>query len=163
MAKVQDIGLSQLVRLNKILRPTLRRRLQITVKGDDDPSTSFASDRQTVKNVKGNTFELHVKAGGQNPWKSRKGQDGASAGVRYELDDKLDGSTRWAVGREGTQAQAPRSFWVHDNMGTRISRKRSPRRRRRGRRRNCTEHAVLAAAMCRAAGCGRTASACLRG
>ena len=36
---------------------------RVTVKDDDDPTTTLAQDaRQTIKNAKGDTFELHIKA-----------------------------------------------------------------------------------------------------
>src|SRR5262245_2257376 len=63
-----DLGFNQLVRLrNRINFPheTTAATYRITVRDDKDVATTFARDeRQQVKNVQGNSFEMHVKAGG---------------------------------------------------------------------------------------------------
>jgi len=67
IATLTDIGINQYVRLKKrIPRPYETREAvyRITVNNDDDPGSTFSRDeRQQVKNVKGNSFELHVHAG----------------------------------------------------------------------------------------------------
>lgn len=59
-----DIGLNSLIRLNQAIpNPTGVPGVvyRITVQ-DDDPATTFAQDaRQTIRNVNGKSFELHVK------------------------------------------------------------------------------------------------------
>src|SRR5262249_7620906 len=66
VATLTDIGISQLLKLNKRIpnpHQTTSAVFRITYKGDDDPVTTFSrDDRQEVKNVKGNTFEIHVRA-----------------------------------------------------------------------------------------------------
>ena len=58
--RTTDIGLKSLVPLNRtIARPYETRSVvyRVTVKGDDEPATTFARDeRQTIENVRGNTF-----------------------------------------------------------------------------------------------------------
>jgi transglutaminase-like putative cysteine protease len=64
--KSSDPLIKSLVRLNRsISRPDATRSVvyRITVKDDDDPASTFAQDdRQTIKDIKGSTFELHVRA-----------------------------------------------------------------------------------------------------
>lgn len=61
-----DIGQNSLIRINRAIDTPNQTRsavYRITVKGDDDPATTFAQDsRQECRNVKGNTFELYVRA-----------------------------------------------------------------------------------------------------
>jgi hypothetical protein len=163
-AKVQDIGLSQLVRLNKkINRPydVESAVYKITLKGDDDPSSASAQDdRQTVKNLKGNTFELHVKA----PRKLKAVEEPAPAKDEFlkacyflNSDDKLvKQHATAAVGNEKDPLRKALRIekWVHDNMTNKnfteaFATASQVARTKEG---DCTEHAVLAAAMCRAAG-----------
>lgn len=164
VAKVQDIGLSQLVRLNKkILRPyDLENAVyKITIKGDEDPSSAFTQDdRQSVKNLKGNTFELHVRA----PRKLKAvekpeavSDDFLKACYFLNSDDKL--VKQHAVAAVGTEKDPLRKAlkierWVHDNMTNKnfteaFATASQVACTKEG---DCTEHAVLAAAMCRAAG-----------
>ena len=66
IAQLTDISINQLVRLkNRILQPyeTSAAVYRITIRNDENVATTFSrDDRQQVKNVQGNTFELHVKA-----------------------------------------------------------------------------------------------------
>src|SRR5262249_53838449 len=68
IATLTDIGVGQYVRLKKrITRPydTREAVYRITIKNDEDPGTTFSRDaRQQVKNVRGQSFELYVKADG---------------------------------------------------------------------------------------------------
>lgn len=61
-----DLGLKTIVPLNRPIRnphETKRVVYRITIKDDENPRTAFAADeRQQIKNVQGNTFELHVQA-----------------------------------------------------------------------------------------------------
>lgn len=63
-AKLPDIG--QLLALNRRIPDPLRTDTvvyRITLPDDEDPKTAFATDaRQEVKNVKGKTIDLHVKS-----------------------------------------------------------------------------------------------------
>ncbi|MGE3807720.1 MAG: hypothetical protein AB7K24_23910, partial [Gemmataceae bacterium] len=108
IAQIKDIGISQLIKLNRrIERPYDTRNVtyHITIKGDDDPKTAFASDgRQTIKNVKGNQFDLRVEAT-RGP---RKLDNPGAAPAEYlksnsyiNSDDELvQKHARAAVGRE---------------------------------------------------------------
>src|SRR5688572_1902763 len=65
-APTLDVGISHYVRLKqRIVRPhdTKAAVYRISVKGEEDVASAFARDsRQDVKNVKGSTLELHVRA-----------------------------------------------------------------------------------------------------
>ena len=64
-ALMADLGLKSLVPLNRAIeRPHAVNEIvyRITVKDDDDPTTTFTRDaRQKVENVNGNTFDLRVR------------------------------------------------------------------------------------------------------
>jgi transglutaminase-like putative cysteine protease len=163
VARVTDIGYTQLISLNKrIANPyeTKGAVYRITVKGDDEPATTFARDgRQEVKNVRGNTFELHVRA---NP----KGEDGDGSEVGDEFrqscyfinseDPLVQQHARDAVGKEQDPLKRARRIekWVHQHMVNKnfteaFATSDHVAKTMEG---DCTEHAVLAAAMCRAVG-----------
>jgi transglutaminase-like putative cysteine protease len=61
-----DIGQTSLIRINRAIDAPNQTRsavYRITVKGEDDPASTFAQDsRQECRNIKGNTFELYVHA-----------------------------------------------------------------------------------------------------
>ena len=61
-----DLGLKTLIPLNRAIdKPNQTQSVlyRITVKGDDSPAKAFAEDsRQVAHNVRGDTFELHVRA-----------------------------------------------------------------------------------------------------
>src|SRR5205807_6511957 len=63
-ARTPDIGIKTLVPLNRtIARPHFTRSAvyRVTLRGDPDPGTAFADDpHQAVRNLRGDTFELHV-------------------------------------------------------------------------------------------------------
>jgi hypothetical protein len=162
-ALMPDLGLNNLITLNKAIdRPhdSLEVVYRVTVSDDDDPATVFARDfRQDVRNVKGNTFELRVTAR-RDPvlmefpkkptdefLKSNYFLDSDDAGVR-------EAATK-AVGREvDPWLKAKRiEKWVHDNMkGSGSVGFATASQVCRDLRGDCRQHAVLAAAMCRAAG-----------
>src|SRR5205807_5536850 len=66
VATVTDIGIGQLLRLNRRIANPYEARAalyRITYTGEGDPATTFSRvGRQQVKNVQGNTFEMHVRA-----------------------------------------------------------------------------------------------------
>ena len=162
MAQMTDIA--QLIPINRrIAQPydTDRAVYRITIKGDDHPATTFASDdRQQIKNVKGNTFELHVR-GIRAP---RLVEDAAPVGEEYlkgsyfinNEDAKVKEHARRAVGNEKDPWKQARLIekWVHRNMENKnfteaFATADHVARTLEG---DCTEHAVLAAAMCKAVG-----------
>lgn len=164
VAQIQDIGIGQLIRLNaRIPKPydTASAVYRITVKGDEDAASSFARDgRQDVKNAKGSTFELHVRAqrGPKAIDNNSKVKDEYLQSNLYITSDdaKVKAHAAAAVGRETDPwRKAVRiERWVHDNMQNKnfteaFATADHVARTLEG---DCTEHAVLASAMCRAAG-----------
>jgi hypothetical protein len=164
VAQVQDIGLSQLVRLNqKILKPYDAESAvyRITIKGDDEAATAFAQDdRQKVIKGKGDTFELRVTA----RRKPHSVKEPAKVKDEYlepcyflNSEDKL--VKQHAAEATGKETDAWRKAlkierWVHDNMQNKnfteaFATASQVAKTLEG---DCTEHAVLAAAMCRAVG-----------
>jgi hypothetical protein len=162
-ALMPDLGLNNLIALNKAIdRPHDSQEIlyRVTVSDDDDPATVFARDeRQVVRNVKGNTFELRVtarrdpalidfpKKPGDEFLKSNYFLDSDDAGVRE--------AAAKAVGREvDPWLKAKRiEKWVHDNMkGSGAVGFATASQVCRDLQGDCRQHAMLAAAMCRAAG-----------
>jgi transglutaminase-like putative cysteine protease len=134
---------------------------RVSVKDDDDPTTALAQDaRQDIKNVKGATFELHVKAV-RAPVKVEKPD--AQAPEEYlkscfflpSDDARVKALAQTAVGRETDPLKKARLIerWVFDNMendnqvpfvsADQIA---------RSLKGDCRQHALLTAAMCRTAG-----------
>ena len=85
IAQLPDLGMNQLIRLKGPIPDAHRSTAavyRVTVRGDDNVATTFSHDaRQQVKNVRGNSFELHVRASGKPtaPGKAAKDADAASA------------------------------------------------------------------------------------
>jgi transglutaminase-like putative cysteine protease len=164
VARVTDIGFTQLISLNRrIPNPynTQSAVYRITVKGDDDPGTTFASDgRQEVKNVHGSTFDLHVRA---NP-KAESSNTAPKADSEFlqscyfinSADALVQKDARAAVGRESEPWEKAKRIerWVNTHMVNKnfteaFATSDHVAKTLEG---DCTEHAVLAAAMCRAVG-----------
>jgi hypothetical protein len=164
VAEIKDIGKSQLVRLNRRIPhayDTTRAVYRITLEGDTDAASAFAQDaRQTVKNVRGNSFELHVRAV-RDP---RPADDAGTVGAEYlescyfinSADAEVRRLATLAVGGETDPWRKARRIerWVRTNMTntTFTEAFATADRVARSRAGDCTEHAVLAAALCRAAG-----------
>jgi transglutaminase-like putative cysteine protease len=159
-----NIGVSQLIRLNRrIPRPydTETAVYRIAIKGDTDPGTTFAQDdRQQVTSVLGNTFELRVKARRGPERTARPGEVGPeflqSCYFINSDDAKVRELARRAVGPETDPWEKAKRIekWVHlhmdkKNFSEAFATADHVARTLEG---DCTEHAVLAAAMCRAAG-----------
>jgi hypothetical protein len=162
-APLLNIGVSQMIPVNRrILRPydTEAAVYRITIKGDDDPATTFARDaRQVVQNVKADSFELHIKT-------IRRPVSAALAAAAPEYlkssyfincaDPRVRELALRAVATE-TDAwhKALRiEKWVHDqltrkNLTDAIVPSERVARTLQG---DCKEHAILTAAMCRAVG-----------
>jgi transglutaminase-like putative cysteine protease len=164
VARLTDIGIKQLVPLGKrIPRPYDARAAvyRITISGDDDPASTFSRDnRQRVKNVNGNTFELHVRASAA----PENGDDvDKSAGAEFIkssyfincADQRVKQLARKAVGDETDPWNKALRIerWVHGHMTVvndeAMATADHVARTMRG---DCTEHAMLTAAMCRAEG-----------
>jgi hypothetical protein len=162
-ALMADFGLSSRIRLNRAIEhpnKTPEIVYRITVKDDDDPTTIFARDRrQKVENVHGNTFDLRVRA-------IRAPGEAESAGKAK--DEFLKSSYFLDSGNERVREQAARSVgdeadpwrkaqrierWVHEHMNGGTDVNFAPASQvLRDLRGDCRQHAMLMAALCRAAG-----------
>jgi transglutaminase-like putative cysteine protease len=163
-AQLPNIGTSNLIAIGSPIRQPYDAEAatyRITIKGEDSPTTAFAQDdRQQVKNVKGRSFELQVRAR-HEPIPGLPVKDVAPEFLKscYYIksdDAKVREFARQAVGQEGDPwRQAQRiERWVHQHMGKdngsdAFATADHVARTLRG---DCTEYAMLAAAMCRAAG-----------
>jgi hypothetical protein len=160
-AKMIDIGLKTLVPLNKtIARPHETRTAvyRITLKNDPEPGTAFASDaHQEVKNLKGNTFELHVHP--VRPTAKKSDADPPAAEFLESChfinsdDARVKEFAQKAAGDEkDTWKKAQRlEKWVKQNMRVDNTVSLAPAgqvaRELRG---DCRQYALLTAALCRA-------------
>lgn len=163
LAKVPNIGTGHYLGLNRrILRPheTNGAVFRITVKGDDDPGTAFARDeRQQVRNVKGNTFELHVRSSRGLKALTKAEDPGAefteSSYFITSADPRVRMYARQAAGKETDPWRKALRIerWVNDHMTVRSDEAFATAdhvaRTLQG---DCTEFAMLTAAMCRAEG-----------
>ena len=161
--ELTDISTGQLVRLkNRILNPydTTAAVYRLTIRDDDNVATTFSRDaRQQVKNVRGNTFELNVKASkGLNGEASQNEPAAEFLQSSYFInssDTKVIELARKAVGAETDPWKKALAVerWVHANMKVTPDEALAPAdhvaRTLEG---DCTEYSMLAAAMCRAVG-----------
>ncbi len=163
-ARMTDVGERTLVPLNRAVpQPQSTNTLvyRITVRDDDDPTSAVAQDaRQQIKNVKGNTFELHVRAirspqKVDDPDKEAKDDYLKSCTYLNSDDARVREAAREAVGEETDPLKKARRVerWVHGHLrvdnGIEFVPAGEVARLRAG---DCRQHAVLTAAMCRAAG-----------
>src|SRR5262249_1627282 len=133
---------------------------RITVKGDPDPASAFVLDgRQESRNVKGSTFDLHVRAKRLPPADG----NGEKANAQFvqtcpwiDSDDaKIQTYARQAVGRTTDPWRKAQLIeqWVHKQMQVRFDEPFAPAseaaKRLRG---DCRQYCLLTTAMCRAAG-----------
>src|SRR5262249_44195319 len=129
--------------------------------GDDEPTKAFAQDaRQQVRNAKGKSFELHVKAIRKpEPMKDPKPAADEFLTSNYFIncdDAKVKELARKAVGLETDPWKKSLLIekWVNANMKIQnfseaMATADHVARTLEG---DCTEYAMLAAAMCRAVG-----------
>jgi transglutaminase-like putative cysteine protease len=160
-ALLPDLGLNTIVAVKKVIDHPYDTRLadyRVRVTDVDDPASAFArDDRQQVSAVRGNTFDLHVRAepdrGGHQPQPNKKYLqssyflDSADPAVRLQAGVLTEGlSDPWR------KAQAIER-WVHEQMrpsnAIGFATASQVLRERRG---DCRQHAMLTAALCRAAG-----------
>lgn len=158
-----DLGYHQRIRLkNRILdaHGTSAARYRIAIRNDDSAATAFSrDDRQQVKNVQGNTFELHVKnlpAGvGVGSGDAPAAEFLQSSYFITSADPKVKELARKAVGDEADAWKKARQIerWVHDHMRyTNYEAMATADHVARTLEGDCTEYAMLTAAMCRAEG-----------
>ncbi|HYV37677.1 MAG TPA: transglutaminase-like domain-containing protein [Gemmataceae bacterium] len=162
-ATLTDIGFTQLIRLNQaILRPYDSSTVlyRITVKGDEDAAKAFSQDdRQKVLKAKGQTFEMQIQAI-KNPVKKAVGvQPGAeftqSSYFITSDDARVKDHARKAVGKEKDPWKKALAIEKYVNKVMRVTNVEvmAPAdhvaKTLEG---DCTEFAMLMAAMCRAEG-----------
>ncbi len=160
-ADLTDVGISQLVPLKKgISNPyeTREATYQIKIQGDDDPGSTFMEDsRQTVKNVQGQSFELHVQVSEENSSSEEAaGEEFLQSSYFINCKDfRVAKLARTAVGAEKDPWQKALRIekWVNRNMKGRnheaLATSDHIAQTLEG---DCTEYAMLMAAMCRAEG-----------
>jgi hypothetical protein len=162
-AQLTDIGLSQLIRLKQPIANPYETTLgvyRIVIRDDADPGSAFAHDgRQQVKNVKGGTFELHVEGGRGKPAALAPKMPGAeftqSSYFINSADGRVQERARNAVGPEQDPWRRALRIerWVHNNMtATNDEALATADHVAKTLRGDCTEYAMLTAAMCRAEG-----------
>jgi len=158
-----DLGLTTLIPLQQSIdRPEEARAVvyRVTLKGDDDPGTTFARDaRQEVRNVKDGSFELVVRPVRQPVAVAEPGKsDPKYLESSYFLDcasKKVRSLAARIVGRESDLWKKARLVerWVHENMkpsnAVGFATASQIARDLRG---DCRQHAMLTAALCRAVG-----------
>jgi transglutaminase-like putative cysteine protease len=163
-AKITDIGLTQMLLLNRRL-PRMESMTsvvyKITMPGDKEPAKAFAEDnRQQAKNAQGKSFELHIRAL-RKPESVKDPQPAPPEYLKSNYfinsdDARVQELTRKAVGEEKDPWKKAQRIekWVHDNMKIKnfteaMATADQVARTLQG---DCTEHAMLMAAMSRAAG-----------
>jgi hypothetical protein len=164
-AKLTDIGVTQSIFLNRrIPRPHDVDAIvyRIALPGDDEPATAFAQDaRQEIKGIKDKQLELHVQAVRaprpvEKPDAKAPDEFLKSNYFINSADARVQELARKAVGKESDpwkQAQLIER-WVHTNMkamnfSEAMATADHVARSLEG---DCTEFAMLMAAMCRAVG-----------
>jgi hypothetical protein len=164
-ATAVDVGLAQMVKLNRAIPRPLEAReviFRARLKGVEDGAKAFATDdRQEIRNVKDDQFEIVVR-GLRRPAPAGKGgeappQEYLKSNHFIRSDNpQVQALAKKAVGTETDPwAKAVRiERWVHQNLKNKnfteaFATADQVARTLEG---DCTEHAVLAAAMCRAVG-----------
>jgi transglutaminase-like putative cysteine protease len=164
VAQLTDIGLTQLVKLKQpIAKPyqTTSAVYRVQIDDDADPATAFAQDgRQQVKKVQGKTFELHVQGGAgappNNPPAKAPGAEYTESSYFITSADKtVRDLARQAVGGDTDPWRKALRIerWVHDHMtSTNDQALATADHVAKTLQGDCTEYAMLTAAMCRAEG-----------
>jgi hypothetical protein len=162
VATLTDIGIGQLLPLNRrIERPYETKAVlyRVTFRGEGNPATTFSRDsRQEIRNVQDGTFDLYVRASGKpTPQPEKKvGDEFTQSSYFINCDDALVKThARRAVGtvtdpwRKALRIEK----WVHDHMrNTNDEALATADHVARTLQGDCTEYAMLTAAMCRAEG-----------
>jgi hypothetical protein len=139
---------------------TLSAVYRITVKGEADPATAFVQDsRQKPKNVKGDTFNLYVRAKrAPEPVANAEGPKGEFLESCHWInsdDPRIQAYARQAVGKETDPWAKARCIegWVHSQMRVAFDEPFAPAgEAARTLRGDCRQYCLLTTAMCRAAG-----------
>lgn len=160
LAKLPDIGVGQYVRLKKsVPRPHEAKAAlyRITVKDDADPGSTFSrDDRQALKSAKGGVLELEVKKGLGKAEEKEPGPEYLDSSYFIACgDESVKALASKAVGKETDPLKKALAIerWVFKNMKVRsheaLATADHVARTLEG---DCTEFAMLTAAMCRAEG-----------
>lgn len=163
VAGITDLGLATLIPVKRAIaspHETKSAVYRITVKGDDQPGTAFGQDeRQQVKNIKGETLELHVQSVREPRPIDKPGapKDEFLQSCYYikSNDTRVKELARQAVGTESDPWKKALLVekWVHGRMRLNNSVPFGPADQvARDLRGDCRQHALLAAALCRAEG-----------
>jgi hypothetical protein len=158
-----DLGLNTLIPLNRAIanpHDAAQITYHVTVKGDEDPSTSFVSDdRQRASGVNGSEFTLTVQRESvpfaATETAAPKPEFSQSSHYIDSNDARVRELARQAVGRETDAWEKARRIerWVHDHMTGSSNVEFIPASRiAADLKGDCRQHAMLTAAMCRAAG-----------
>ena len=156
-----DIGINQMVKLSRAIPNALNVRsavYKIRVPGDNDASTSLAHDgRQSVKNAKGESFELVIKAGAVGKLdKETDIKEYTQSCYFINSDDaRVKALAAKAVGRETDPWKKALAIeqWVNRNMrGSDQESMATADNIAKTLKGDCSEYAMLMAAMCRAQG-----------
>lgn len=161
-AGATNIGYTQLIPLNRRLPHGLNARAavyHITVQGDRNVMTAFAHDnRQEIRNVHGNSFDLYVHPIQEtaDPAVKEPGKEFLAGSYYVNNDDpRVRELARRAVGSETDPWKKAQRVarWVfqhmHSDYEVGFDTAEHVARTLEG---DCTEHSVLAAAMCKAVG-----------
>jgi transglutaminase-like putative cysteine protease len=164
LATVVDLGISQMVRLNKSIRRALDAKVavyRITLKGDKNAASAFTQDdRQSILRAQGDTFEMRITAS-RGPVKKKQQDAEEIVDLQYLKscyfinckDARVRQLARKAVGTETDPWKKVLRIerWVRNHMKVTFDEELATAdhvaRTLEG---DCTEHAMLAAAMCRA-------------
>jgi Transglutaminase-like superfamily len=161
-ALLPDLLINNLIPLNRpIDNPRTAKEVvyRITLKGDDDAAAAFAQDaRQQAEKAEGSMFELHVHARRE----PQATTDAEKPGKEYlkstyfldSGDDKIKAEAAEAVGDETDSWRKAQRIekWVHEHMKVSTSVDYVPASRTAADLRgDCRQHAMLTAALCRAA------------
>jgi hypothetical protein len=158
-----DLGLNTLVKLKQTIEDpydTSAAVYRVKVKGAEDAAAAFARDaRQQARNAKGESFELHVRAvraPGKVAGADKVGKEHRASSYFLDSDDpsikKLAEKITGGATDPWRKAQQVEK-WVHDNMtfSTEVSFT-TAAQTARSLTGDCRQHAMLTAALCRAAG-----------
>jgi transglutaminase-like putative cysteine protease len=162
--RTTDIGLKTLVPLNRaIARPHFTRAAvyRVTLRGDAEPGTAFVSDaHQEVRNLRGNTFELHVHPvqpapAGAAPAEAPGAEFLAPSHFIDSDDARVKELARRAAGGETDPLAKARRIerWLHQTLRVDNSAPFAPAGQvARSLRGDCRHYALLTVALCRAEG-----------
>jgi transglutaminase-like putative cysteine protease len=163
-ALLPDLGLATLVPIKRVINdPQAMRAItyRITLKGDDDPTTSFVRDaRQKVGKVyQDGSFELIVRqpaGGGKVEMSPKQVKEFLKANFFLDSDEEsIQNLAERIVGKEEDPWEKAKRIekWVYDNMtpSNEVGFARASQicKDLKG---DCRQHAMLSAALCRAAG-----------